>query len=74
MIEKNFCTEAAGNDSHTVYLSARNAMEQLITALELRAEAIAEEIEALEALASELEDPYRSRVSDLLLRIGVHVT
>ena len=49
-------------------------MEQLITALELRAEAIAEEIEALEALANHLDDPYRSRVSDLLLRIGIHVT
>ena len=45
-------------------------MEQLITALELRAEAIAEEIEALEALANHLDDPYRSRVSSLLLRIG----
>ena len=45
-------------------------MEQLITALEMRGEAIVEEIEALEALASQVPDPYRARLKDLLMRLG----
>ena len=48
-------------------------MEQLITALEMRGEAIVEEIEALEALASQVPDPYRARLKDLLMRLGRNV-
>ena len=45
-------------------------MEQLITALEMRGEAIAEEIEALEALASQVPDAYKERLTNLLMRLG----
>ena len=48
-------------------------MEQLVTALELRAEAIAEEIDALETLAHELPEPYRARLRSILLRVGKSV-
>ena len=44
-------------------------MEKLITALELRAEAIAEEIDAIQAFAEEIPDPYQARLRDILLRI-----
>lgn len=45
-------------------------MEALITALEMRAEAIAEEIEALQAFADEMPNPYQARLRNILLRIG----
>ena len=45
-------------------------MESLLTALELRAEAIAEEIAALHAFAQQAPDPYQARLRNILLRIG----
>ena len=49
-------------------------MEQLITALEMRAEAIVEELEALEAFAAQAPDPYQQRLTNLLMRLGRDVT
>ncbi len=48
-------------------------MEKLITALEMRGEAIVEELEALKALSLQLNDPYRARIRELLLRISRNV-
>ena len=45
-------------------------MENLLNALELRAEAIAEEIDAIEAFADEMPSPYQARLKNILLRIG----
>ena len=48
-------------------------MENLIAALELRVEAIAEEIEAIEAFADEMDESNKGKIYGLLLRIGRHV-
>ena len=45
-------------------------MEALITYLEMRAEAIAEEIDAIQAFADEMPGPYQTRLRNILLRIG----
>ena len=45
-------------------------MENILTALELRAEAIAEEIDAIQAFAQEMPGPYQTRLKNILLRIG----
>ena len=45
-------------------------MENLLSALELRAEAIAEEIDAIQAFAQEVPSPYQERLRNILLRIG----
>ena len=45
-------------------------MESILTALELRAEAIAEEIDAIQAFADEMPGPYQTRIRNILLRIG----
>ena len=45
-------------------------MESILTALELRAEAIAEEIDAIQAFAQQMPSPYQTRLRNILLRIG----
>jgi ribosomal 50S subunit-associated protein YjgA (DUF615 family) len=46
-------------------------MENLLTALEMRAEAIAEEIDAIQAFAEEVPDAYQARLRNILLRIRI---
>ena len=46
-------------------------MENLLTALEMRAEAISEEIDAIQAFAEEMPDPYQARLRNILLRIRI---
>ena len=45
-------------------------MEQLATLIEMRIEAIAEEVEALATVAKELPDEYRVSLKDLFVRIS----
>ena len=45
-------------------------MDSILTALELRAEAIADEIDAIQAFAQEMPSPYQARIRNILLRIG----
>ena len=45
-------------------------MEQLATLIEMRIEAIAEEVEALAAVAEEMPPEYQVSLKDLLMRIS----